>query len=183
MKVLHFTNTDLRFDNRIIKELNAVSRIENSKVKAIGVFNIEFSNDQTLDLDLHIENINLLTSYLSFLPRALTLFFKLIEISIRFFFKGIIFRPKIIHCHDTMVLPIGVILSLLFNSKLIYDAHELESEKNEQPKLFSKVMAISCVYFSEVDSMVGNQPEFASVSPCVQNSLGLFFIFPCGLIK
>ena len=38
-------------------------------------------------------------------------------------------KPKIVHCHDTLVLPIGLVVSLIFKSKLIYDAHELESNK------------------------------------------------------
>ena len=90
MKILHLTNTDLRFDNRILKELKGVCKIENSRVKAIGVFEAQFSLPDNLDLDIQTENINLLTRYLSFLPKVFMLFFNLIEISIRFFLKGII---------------------------------------------------------------------------------------------
>ena len=73
MKILHLTNTDLRFDNRILKELKGVCKIENSRVKAIGVFEAQFSLPDNLDLDIQTENINLLTRYLSFLPKVFML--------------------------------------------------------------------------------------------------------------
>ena len=46
--------------------------------------------------------------------------------------RGIKF--EVIHCHDTLVLPIGYLLKKIKKSKLIYDAHELESNKKGQSK-------------------------------------------------
>jgi glycosyltransferase involved in cell wall biosynthesis len=46
-------------------------------------------------------------------------------------------NPKVIHCHDTLVLPIGCMVKLFTGSKLIYDAHELESRKNGQGRILS----------------------------------------------
>ena len=43
------------------------------------------------------------------------------------------------HCHDTLVLPIGLLVKFLTGAKLIYDAHELESNKNLQSNLNSSV--------------------------------------------
>jgi hypothetical protein len=34
-------------------------------------------------------------------------------------------RPDVIHCHDTLVLPLGCIVKWLTGAKLVYDAHEL----------------------------------------------------------
>ena len=39
-------------------------------------------------------------------------------------------KPDLIHCHDVLVLPLGVIVKLITRAKLIYDAHELESDRN-----------------------------------------------------
>ena len=160
MKILHLTNTDLRVDNRILKELKAVYTIENSIAKGFGVFESQFSLQDNLDLEVQIENINLLIRHLSFLPKVLSLPFQLIEISIRFFLKGVIFRPEIIHCHDTMVLPVGVILSVLFNSKLIYDAHELESEKHNQSKFLGKsTLFIEKLAWKKIDLLISVSPS------------------------
>ena len=48
-------------------------------------------------------------------------------------------KPKIIHCHDTLVLPIGILLSIIYSCKIIYDAHELESNKFGQSKSLSLI--------------------------------------------
>ena len=54
-----------------------------------------------------------------------------VEMSFKFLLKKAYkYSPDVIHCHDISVLPFGVILKVLKGSKLIYDAHELESEKN-----------------------------------------------------
>ncbi len=53
-------------------------------------------------------------------------------------------KPEIIHCHDVMVLPIGVLIKIFYKTKLIYDAHELESQKNGITSIESKI-----VYFVE----------------------------------
>ncbi|MBK9624803.1 MAG: glycosyltransferase [Rhodocyclaceae bacterium] len=39
-------------------------------------------------------------------------------------------KPDVVHCHDTLVLPLGVIVKLFTRATLIYDAHELESDRN-----------------------------------------------------
>ena len=44
--------------------------------------------------------------------------------------RSIRFRPQIIHCHDMFVLPLAVVVKLLTGARLIYDAHELESDRN-----------------------------------------------------
>lgn len=37
-------------------------------------------------------------------------------------------RPNCVNCHSLPVLPIGVVIKLLTGAKLVYDAHELETE-------------------------------------------------------
>lgn len=49
-------------------------------------------------------------------------------------------RPEIIHAHDTVVLPIAVILRALFRAKIVYDAHELESDKAGGSRVQNKLI-------------------------------------------
>jgi glycosyltransferase involved in cell wall biosynthesis len=39
-------------------------------------------------------------------------------------------RPKIIHANDWFVLPVAILVKVITGAKIIYDAHELESESN-----------------------------------------------------
>ena len=55
---------------------------------------------------------------------------RFLELSIRLFLWSIRFRPQIIHCHDMFVFALAVIVKILTGARLIYDAHELESDRN-----------------------------------------------------
>lgn len=53
-----------------------------------------------------------------------------IEVNLKFFIWGTIHRPDLIHCNDWYVLPSAVGIKVFTNARLLYDAHELESEVN-----------------------------------------------------
>lgn len=139
MKVLHLTHTDLRYDNRIRKEVSSIESLDFLKVVAIGTIRVETAAASKLALNSQIVSIKLLTDYLPKKFRALFFSFYLIELTIRFYFLCRKIKPKVIHCHDTMVLLTGVIYKLTNKTTLIYDAHELESNKNGQNFILSNI--------------------------------------------
>lgn len=49
-------------------------------------------------------------------------------------------KPQIVHAHDTVVLPIAVLLRVFFRAKVIYDAHELESDKAGGSRLQNRLI-------------------------------------------
>ena len=55
--------------------------------------------------------------------------FKIIEWSIRIFHRYRKERIEVIHCHGLATLPVGVLFRWFVGSKLVYDAHELETER------------------------------------------------------
>lgn len=78
---------------------------------------------------------------------------------IEFFFKAIIvslkYKPSIINCHSLHVLPIGVLLKIFAKARLIYDAHELETEVKGAKgvlNLFIKFIEKVCIPF--VDELI-----------------------------
>jgi len=142
MKILHLTHTDLRYDNRILKELESLAEVDTFEINALGVKLEEGATHASRPIRAKIKNISLFSSKLSFMPKPIVYFFILLETSFRFFISAIKIRPAIIHCHDTMVLPVGTIIKIFLNCKLIYDAHELESNKNGQSRILSKATLI-----------------------------------------
>jgi len=69
---------------------------------------------------------------------------------------------SVIHCHDLEPLPIGVRLKQLTGAKLVYDAHELETERAQCGKLRRRIMQRlerRCMKY--VDTMI-------TVSPSIQ---------------
>ena len=61
-----------------------------------------------------------------------------LEMLFRVLVAGLVVRPRLVHCHDTPLLPAAVLLAWLCRAKVIYDAHELESDKNGQTALVSR---------------------------------------------
>lgn len=138
MNILHLTHTDIEYDNRIIKQISVLSSNESYNVAGYG-----YALTKNRLLKSKTPSSYQIKSYkyfgfLDYLPRLFKHAFVLIEINIKHVINGFLFRPKCVHCHDTMVLPAGVILKIICGSNLIYDAHELESQKNGQSKILSK---------------------------------------------
>jgi len=80
--------------------------------------------------NIKISQIRLLSRELTFLPRSLRHFFSLSELTVKFLSKAIYQKPDLVHCHDTLALPLGVVVKLFTRARLVYDAHELESDRN-----------------------------------------------------
>ena len=136
--ILHITHTDIRSDSRILKEMYCLKNValkNNFELYGIG---LETSEESKISKTTNDLNLIVCPKYTSkFFSR-----FKFIKHAVNFaklFFAMIKIKPKIIHCHDTLVLPIGLFAKLFYGSKVIYDAHELESDRNAQGFINSKV--------------------------------------------
>lgn len=89
------------------------------------------------------------------LPAPVRHVFALVEMLIRCLLAAWPIRPALIHCHDTPLLPMGVLLAWIFGGKVIYDAHELESNKNGQSGVMSKATRlVEWVCWAKVDGFI-----------------------------
>jgi len=69
-------------------------------------------------------------------------------------------KPDIIHCNDTVVLPLGVMVKAFTGAKLIYDAHELESDKNALSKSLGKItLFVERMLWRFVDGLIVVSPS------------------------
>jgi len=159
-RVLHLTHTDVSIDSRILKELSAIKMNKKIHIMAIGISDDNLTSSKLKEVNSHITNFVLYSKFFKSISRRLSAYLCLIEFYIRIIWNGLLIRPKIIHCHDTLVLPVGVFLSILFNSKLIYDAHELESQRNGQTKVLSKVtLFIEKISWRFIDLLITVSPS------------------------
>jgi glycosyltransferase involved in cell wall biosynthesis len=164
MRILHITHTDIRFDNRIIKEITSLSNCSDNKVFGVGIVRDEGSALNSLDyLNAEIINLRLFVDKLTYLPKNLQHLFKFFELFIKIIIFNKRINPDVIHCHDTLVLPIGFFIKIFFGKKLVYDAHELESNKNGQTKFLSRMtLFIEKICYNSIDLLI-------SVSPSIIN--------------
>ena len=119
--VLHLSHTDINYDGRILKEMSALIRL-GFDVKGIGVNMNEGVENSDFNKEIEIKAINLRSRSLTFLPKIAMHFLSVIEISIKMLVHVVKSKPDVIHCHDTLVLPLGVLGKSLTKSRLIYDA-------------------------------------------------------------
>jgi len=96
----------------------------------VGVTLEEGAKRSVIDFEVDIDAIQLRSRRWTFLPRTLRHVVTLCELMAKMLPRAIWQKPDLVHCHDTLVLPLGVIVKLFTRSKLVYDAHELESNRN-----------------------------------------------------
>jgi len=141
-RILFISNSDIAVDSRILKQISLSESIGFEPL-ALGVKDLSrgFSNSQqnieSIDLYFRISE----SIHYSSLRFFLLSFFRFVlmssEVFFRFIPRAIRFKPQIIHCSDYLFLPLAVLIKLFTGSKLIYDAHELESQTNSISKLQS----------------------------------------------
>lgn len=125
------THTEITNDPRILKELRVLSKCASNTILGLGT---KHSSSEALGPGVlpgaDLKGISLSSKSFTFLPKTLRHILTFAELTFKFLYISIKFKPDIVHCHDVIVLPLGSIVKLLCRSKLIYDAHELESDRN-----------------------------------------------------
>lgn len=159
--ILHLTHTDIRSDSRILKAMSAAER-SGFPVAGIG-FETPGSGvagAETLNLQIITKPIS--CRRLRFLPRGIRHFLSMIEVMFRVVPMAVRIRPKILHSHDTTVLPVAVLVKLICGSRLIYDAHELESNRNGLSVLLGRLTRLAeRALWGWVDLLIVVSPDIA----------------------
>jgi len=156
--IVHISHTDINFDNRILKEMAALSNVENFYLHGVGVVENEAIAYKP-NHGLNVDTVSLKSKKFTFFPRPLRYFLNYVEAFFKFLPILFKLKPAVIHCHDTLFLPIGFVAKLFLKSKLVYDAHELESQKNGQSKVLSKAtFLIEKLCWPKVDFLITVAP-------------------------
>jgi len=117
----NFTN-----DSRVLKEAKTLQN-NDYDVKVIALHDNPLKEHEQIE-SIHVHRIKLATRSLP--KNKVIQIFKYFE----FVFKATknYHNSNIIHCNDLNTLPIGVIIKRFFNhnTKIVYDAHEYETETN-----------------------------------------------------
>ncbi|MFL9627881.1 glycosyltransferase [Aeromonas jandaei] len=167
-KILHLTHTDIRSDSRIIKEMDAAYKA-GYDIVGIGIHLDEGGRNVGLD-QYNIITLNVFSKRLTFLPKVLRHGFTFFEFCLKSFFFALKNRPDIIHCNDTLVLPVGLLVKLFSGAKLVYDAHELESDKNGLSRFLGKAtLSVERLIWPYIDALIVVSP---SIDNWYKNKLG-----------
>lgn len=134
-KILSLTHTNPLVDARILKTYEVVKNF-NVPFLAIGInrgYGVGESKKDFSCIDTrskkYVWKLVEKTSKFRYL-RILLMFIVYIEAFTKILIKGYRFKPTVIHVNDWYVLPIACLIKRSPKTKIIYDAHELESETN-----------------------------------------------------
>ncbi len=137
-KFLHLTNTNVPTDARILRELRALGRLPSVRMYAAGITRSDGPVVDRAETEFDLRQFDVLSMRLQWLPRPLRYGLAVTELNTRLLRHVWRVRPDVVHCHDTMVLPAGVGAKMLGASVVVYDAHELESDKAGQTPILAK---------------------------------------------
>ncbi len=155
MTLVHLSHTDIRIDSRILKELKAIAGIEGYECVAIGVSSKERTPPAKEFVEARIVSIPLYSRFFRILPRVVRHGLSLVELTFVLVYHCLLLKPKLVHCHDTVVLPAGILIKIFTGCKLVYDAHELESQKSGQSRFSSRAtFRLETLCWSRVDTII-----------------------------
>ncbi|MBH3309812.1 glycosyltransferase [Pseudomonas mosselii] len=169
MKTLHLTHTDIESDSRILKEMGALAAAGYA-VSGLGVALDEGAQKTAISFPADIVALNLGARKLTSVPRTLRHVITLLELVFKMLPRAVRKRPDVIHCHDILVLPLGCIVKWLVGGTLVYDAHELESNRNGLTKLQGTLtLRMEKLLWRFVDALIVVSP---SIDRWYQETLG-----------
>lgn len=151
MNNLHITLTEFKNESRLLKEANSLIKYGLVQTVYVAALHAEtLPVDQTYGERLIARRFKLATRQI---PKNLVAqIVKYLEycFSVFIYYKNK--NIRIINVHSLGLLPIGVMLKYLYRAKLIYDAHELETEKNGDRGLRKKINKwVEKLLISQVD--------------------------------
>ncbi|CAB1065068.1 hypothetical protein D1BOALGB6SA_9865 [Olavius sp. associated proteobacterium Delta 1] len=155
---LHIAITPFKNDSRILKESKTI--LENNiadKIIIVALWEEGELKYQHIDRNRDVWRVSLRTRGL---PKNLFFqLFKYVEFTIRVL-AGIRNRKiSIVNCHDLLVLSIGVLIKKIYGPVLVYDTHELETEKNgltQITKPLSKILEKILIKYTDAIIVVSN---------------------------
>ena len=154
---LHISRSSFKYESRILKETKSL--VDSGLVDKVfigAVWESGVKQCEELDRKREILRLPLKSGALpsEFLGKILAHVEWALKIFCRFKNESI----KVVHCHSLPALPIGVLFKIVLKSRIVYDAHELETEKGwgSVRRILSKVLEMFLIYYADVIIVVGD---------------------------
>jgi glycosyltransferase involved in cell wall biosynthesis len=161
-RLMHISHTDVRADSRILKEVNALHTAALGRLIAVGLGSADGApvSDTPPEVDfIALDSMARRLKRSRWIPSSMRYAIGLVHSSYYVLRVGLRERPRVVHCHDVIFLHIGVLLKLLCRSKVVYDAHELESAKNGISRRLSSAISVTeRLFWPMVDHLVSVSP-------------------------
>lgn len=156
---IHIYPSPFKHESRMLKETKSIADAGLvDKIFIVALWEPGLKQFEKIDDKREVWRVPLKTGRLPSI-RILSRVINLIEWQIRIFFRFRQERVVMFNCHSLKCLPIGVLFKIALRSKLIYDTHELETERNgwSAPiRIISKVLERMLMPFIDVIFVVSD---------------------------
>lgn len=158
MNNFHINMNEFTNASRVLKQVKSLSANELfGKITIIALGAEGLAEHDQISEKIELYRFRLLTRSL---PKSL--FFQSLKY-IEFFLRSVILvgknKPTVVNAHSLGVLPIALACKFFFKAKVVYDAHELETETNGLKGLrqrFSKFLERKLIYGSDLMFVVSD---------------------------
>jgi len=173
---LHIYPSNMLYASRIYKESRFISKNFNfEKIILFGIWEEGLKKYELFEKNVYIKRVSLL----SIRNRIIMYLYYYFYIIVFIIFK----RPKMINIHTLEFLPLSI-LTKIFKIKIIYDTHELETEKvnfNSVRKKISKIIERNFINLVDIVFVVSDsianwyEKEYKIPRPVVVKNAPKFF--------
>lgn len=156
---LHITLADIDHQSRIRKETKSILAM--GLADEILIAAVRYNNQPVKQQLESGQRVILFGLFCSRLPsNSLFNLLKYLEFFIRLIVRLRNYRITSVNCHNVFLLPFGAYFKRFKRSRLIYDAHELETERTAYGKLTIKMAKwIERKYMDSVDELIVVSPS------------------------
>lgn len=166
---LHFYQSSFKYESRILKETKSLvhSGLINRVIIA-GIWEAGYEEHEELDNKRVLWRVPLKTQVLP--GGSSWKILQHIEWAFKIFFKLRKEGIKFVHCHSLSTLPIAMLFKIFAQSKVIYDAHELETERGKRGIIQKVSKLLERLLINHVDRIIVVSD---SIAEWYQNQYGL----------
>tara|TARA_B110000438_G_scaffold224567_1_gene218368 strand:- start:3314 stop:4483 length:1170 start_codon:yes stop_codon:yes gene_type:complete len=180
---VHIYPGTILFEARTFKITRTISKLNiYDNIYILGINNGDLPESEVLEDNIIIKRLKIKEKNWAkkgFFYRI----YNVITISIATFKFLVKTRPKVVHAHSLSVLPISAIYKIFYRNKLVYDTHELETERHGwkmAEKLLAKIIEFIFIYFTDklvvVNEAIGDFYEKKySIKPVIINNAPKIF--------
>lgn len=129
MNNLHISLTEFKNESRILKQVKSLSHYDVfNLIYIVALYEADLAKEERISEKIFLQRILLRSR--EFGSNLFSQVIKYFEFWVKVFFFCRNKDFAVITIHSSALLPIGISLKVLLGCKLVYDAHELETERN-----------------------------------------------------
>lgn len=156
---VHIYPSTILFESRIFKIARTISNLDiYDNIIILGINNGKLPETEVIEKNIAIKRLEI--EELSWAKQGiLRKIINVTNLSIQTFKYLIKVKPEVVHAHNLASLPVSVIYKIFYKSKVVYDTHEIETERQGWSffqRMISKLFELFFIRFVDITVVVND---------------------------